>query len=55
MLTSLFNLVTDNYSPGFLSAPRTFKCNITPRDDKVKGVVGAEFEAAKSVFKEYTD
>lgn len=45
----------NSYSPGFLSAPKAFKCKIEPRDSKVKGVVGAEFEAARSVFKEYED
>lgn len=45
----------NNYSPGFLSAPKAFKCSITPRDERVKGVVSAELDAAASVFKEYED
>ncbi|KAK4051743.1 hypothetical protein OIO90_004567 [Microbotryomycetes sp. JL221] len=45
----------DNYSPGFLIAPKAFKCKIVPRDDKVRSVVASELETAGSVFREYED
>lgn len=45
----------DAYTAGFLIAPKTFKCKILPRDSKVKDIVGAELDAAGSVFRDYED
>jgi hypothetical protein len=46
---------TDAYTPGFLIAPKQFKCQITPRDDKVRPVIERELAEAKSVFARFED
>jgi hypothetical protein len=45
----------NNFSPGFLSAPLPFKCQITPRDEKVRKVVATGMQEADAVFKLYED
>ena len=45
----------DNFTPGFLSAPKEFKCLITPRDIDVKNVVTRQFEEARAVYERFED
>lgn len=43
----------DNFTPGFLSAPKPFECKITPRDANVEKVLREEMAEAEGIFKMY--
>lgn len=47
--------VLDNFTPGFLSAPRPFKVDIKPRDANVVKVLKEELSEAETIFQQFED
>lgn len=43
------------YTDGFLTCPKKFPVRFVPRSELHKEVIIKEFEAAKSIFKQYED